>query len=296
MTTRPTTALRHLLARPGVTLAIGAFSPMAAKLAEQAGFDCVYMPGGGVALNRLGVADVGLTTMTEMVESAAAIAASVSVPVIADADTGFGNQLNVQRTIRAFERAGVAGIHIEDQVFPKKCGHFAGKQVIPLSEAAQKIAAAVDARTDPDFVIIARCDALGAGMDEVVRRCQAYRAAGADLIFVDAPRDLADVQAIPQLLPGPLLYNSSAGGKIPPLSVKELGDLGYKLMIAPNFTALAAIKAMREILVDIRAAGSVAGVLDRCASFKDFTALGGLENFNEIERRFAAEDAEGIPK
>jgi 2-methylisocitrate lyase-like PEP mutase family enzyme len=271
-------------------MAAGAFNPMAAKLAEQAGFDVVYMPGGGVALNRLGLADVGLVTLTEMADSARAIADAVSVPVIADADTGFGNQLNVQRTVREFEHAGVAGIHIEDQVFPKKCGHFDGKRVIPLSEAAQKIRAAVDARTDPDFVIIARCDALGMGMDEVVRRCAAYREAGADMVFVDAPRTMEDVRTIPQRIAGPLLYNSSAGGKIPPLSVHEIGALGYKLMIAPNFSALAAIKVIREVFAEMRNSGSVAGVIDRCASFKDFTALGGLDAFNAVERRFAADD------
>jgi 2-methylisocitrate lyase-like PEP mutase family enzyme len=292
--TRPTTALRTLLARDDATMAAGAFNPMVAKLAEQAGFDLVYMPGGGIALNRLGVADVGLITLTEMADSARAIADAVSVPVIADADTGFGNQLNVQRTVREFERAGIAGIHIEDQVFPKKCGHFEGKRVIPLFEAAQKIRAAVDARTDPDFVIIARCDALGMGMDEVVRRCDAYREAGADVLFIDAPRSMEDVKAIAARIPGPLLYNSSAGGKIPPLTVEEVGALGYKLMIAPNFSALAAIKAIREVFAEMRASGSVAGVIERCASFKEFTALGGVEAFNEIERRFAAVDeAEG---
>lgn len=286
--TRATTRLREIIARNGATMAAGVFNPLVAKLAAEAGFDLLYMPGGGIALNRLGVADVGLVTLTEMADSARAIAEATPLPLIADADTGFGNQLNVQRTVREFERAGVAGIHIEDQVFPKKCGHFEGKQVIPLSEAAQKIAAAVAARTDPDFVIIARCDALGFGMDEVVRRCEAYRAAGADVLFVDAPRDMADVKEITARLPGPLLYNSSAGGKIAPLTVTEVGDLGYKLMIAPNFSALAAIKAIRETFAEMRQSGSIAGVLDRCVSFKEFTALGGLAEFNEIERRFAA--------
>lgn len=288
--TRLTTRLREIMARNGATMAAGVFNPMVAKLAVEAGFDLLYMPGGGIALNRLGVADVGLVTLTEMVESARDIARSVDVPLIADADTGFGNQLNVRRTVREYEQAGVAGIHIEDQVFPKKCGHFEGKRVIPLSEAAQKIAAAADARTDPDFVIIARCDALGQGMDEVVRRCEAYREAGADVLFVDAPRNMADVKEIATRLPGPLLYNSSAGGKIPPMTVTEVGDLGYKLMIAPNFSALAAIKAIRETFAEMRASGSVAGVLDRCVSFKDFTALGGITEFNEIERRFASVD------
>ena len=167
-------------------VAIGAFGPMPAKLAEQVGFEAVYMPGGGTALNRLGVADLGLITMTEMVDNAAAIAQAVSVPVIADADTGFGNQLNVQRTVREYERAGVAAIHIEDQIFPKRCGSLPGKTLVPIEEAAQKIAAAVAARSDPDFLIIARCDGLlVAGMDEVVRRGEAYLEAGADMLFIE---------------------------------------------------------------------------------------------------------------
>jgi 2,3-dimethylmalate lyase len=268
-------------------MAAGAFGPMPAKLAEQVGFEAIYMPGGGTALNRLGVADVGVITLTEMVDNAKAIADAVTVPVIADADTGFGNQLNVQRTVREYERAGVAAIHIEDQVLPKKCGHFVGKSLIPLEEAAQKIRAAVDARQDPDFMIIARCDAMSiTGFEDVQRRCAAYKQAGADMIFVDAPRSMDDLAAIPKRIEGPHLFNSSAGGKTPPLTVREVAELGYKLMIMPNFSALAAIKAMSEVLAEIRRTGSVAGVLDRCASFKEFTALGGLEQFNEIERRF----------
>lgn len=288
---KPTARLRALLQNEGALMAAGAFGPMPAKLVEQAGFEAVYMPGGGTALNRLGIADVGVITLPEMVDNAAAISRSVSIPVIADADTGFGNQLNVQRTVREYERAGVAAIHIEDQVFPKRCGHVEGKRVIPTDEAAQKIRAAVAARTDPDFMIIARCDALQVtGFDDVVLRCAAYREAGADMVFVDSPRSLEEVADIPRLIPGPHLFNSSAGGKTPPLTRDEIGRLGYKLMIMPNFTALAAIKAMREILAEIQRTGTVAGVLDRCATFADFTALGGLPEFNAIERQF------GVPE
>src|SRR5436309_3254616 len=171
MSASPGRKLRELLHRDQALMAAGAFSPMPAKLAEQAGFEAVYMPGGGTALDRVGVADLGLITMTEMLDNAAAIADCVSVPVIADADTGFGNALNVRRTVREFERAGVAAIHLEDQVFPKRCGHLAGKSLTPIDEAAQKIRAAVDARADPNFMIIARCDALTVeGIDDAVRR------------------------------------------------------------------------------------------------------------------------------
>ena len=245
--------LRELLRREQALMAPGVFGPMPAKLAEQAGFEAIYMPGGGTALNRLGVADLGLVTMTEMVDNAAAIAQAVTVPVIADADTGFGNQLNVQRTVREYERAGVAAIHLEDQVFPKKCGHFAGKSLIPIEEAVQKIRAAVDARSDPDFMIIARCDALSvAGMDEVVRRAHAYQQAGADMLFIESPRSMKEITAIPRLLPGAHLFNMSASGKTPSLSIEEVGLLGYKLMILPNFTTLAAIKAIAEVLAEIK--------------------------------------------
>lgn len=284
---KPTTRLRRLLQLDRALMAAGAFGPMPAKLAEQAGFEAVYMAGGGVALDRLGVADLGLVTMSEMVETAAAIVQSVSVPVIADADTGFGNQLNVQRTVREYERAGVAAIHLEDQVFPKRCGHLVGKSLIPMDEAVQKIRAAVDARSDPDFMIIARCDALMvAGMDEAVRRGQAYLEAGADMLFIESPRNLDEIVEIPRRLPGAHLFNMAASGKTPVLSIDEVTRLGYKLMILPNFTTLAAIKAMREVLAEIKRSGSVAQVLDRCATFQELTVLGGLPQLQEIEKRF----------
>ena len=284
---KTTTRLRQLLRRDQALMAAGAFGPMPAKLAEQAGFEAVYMPGGGTALSRLGVADVGVITMTEMVDNAAAIVRSVSVPVIADADTGFGNQLNVQRTVREYERAGVAAIHIEDQVFPKKCGHLKGKSLISTDEAAQKIRAAVDARSDPDFLIIARCDALSvAGMDDAVRRGEAYLEAGADMLFIESPRSMDEIAEIPRRLPGAHLFNMSSGGKTPFLSVDEITRLGYRLMILPNFSALAAIRAIAETFAEIKRTGTVAGIIDRCATFEEFTALGGLREFEEIDERF----------
>lgn len=286
---RATTRLRQLLERGHTLAAVGAFGPMPAKLAEQAGFEAVYMPGGGTALSRLGVADLGLITMTEMVDNAAAIAQSVDIPVIADADTGFGNQLNIQRTVRAYERAGVAAIHLEDQVFPKRCGSLPGKALVPLDEAAQKVRAAVAARTDPDFVIIARCDALLVeGMDEVVRRGEAYLNAGADMLFIESARTMEEIADIPRRLPGAHVFNLPTSGKTPFLSVEQASEFGYKLMILPNFTTLAAIKAMKEVLAEIKATGSVSGVLDRCASFDEYTALGGLRQLQEVEERFAA--------
>jgi 2-methylisocitrate lyase-like PEP mutase family enzyme len=284
----PGRRLRELLRRDHALLAAGAFSPMAARLVEQAGFEAVYMPGGGVALDRLGVADLGLITMSEMVQSAEAIVQSVGVPVIADADTGFGNALNVQRTVREYERAGVAAIHLEDQAFPKRCGQLAGKSLVPLDEAAQKIRAAVDARADPDFMIIARCDALTVGgMDDVVRRGKAYLDAGADMLFIESLRSLDEITEIPRRLPGAHLFNMTASGKTPPLSVDVVGRLGYQLMILPNFATLAAIRAIGDVMTEIKRSGTVAGILDRCASFQEFTALGGLAQFQHTEKRFA---------
>ena len=288
---KPTTKLRELLKRDEALMAPGAFDPMAAKLVERAGFEAVYMTGGGTALARVGMPDVGLITMTEMVQNAAAIAEAVSIPLIADADTGYGNQLNVRRTVREYERAGVAGIHLEDQIFPKKCGHLLGKRLIPIEEAVQKIRAAVDVRQDSDFLIIARCDALlVAGMEEAVRRGQAYLEAGADMLFIESPRSMEEIETIPRRLKGMHLFNMASSGKTPFLSVKDVTRLGFKLMILPNFATLAAIKAMREVLAVMKASGSAAGVLDRCATFQEFFDLGGLSEVQELEARFGLPD------
>ncbi len=261
---------------------------MPAKLAQRAGFEAVYLPGGGTALNRLGVADVGTITMTEMVDAAAAVVQCSNVPVICDADSGFGNHLNMQRTVREYERAGVAAIHVEDQAFPKKSGHAKGKVLLPIEEAAQKIRAAVDAKTDPDFMIIARCDAMSVGgLDEVIRRCAAYKQAGADMLFVEAPNSLEAVKAIPQSIPGPHLFNMSAGGSTPVLTVDEVGQLGYRLMIMPNFSALVAIKAMREMYDEIYRTGSVATIRNRGVSFKELQELGDIADYEALDRMYS---------
>ena len=287
----PARRLRELLRRDQTLMAPGAFGPMPARLVEQAGFEAVYMPGGGTALNRVGVADLGLVSMTEMADNAAAIAQAVNIPLIADGDTGFGNALNVQRTVRAYEQAGVAAIHLEDQVFPKRCGHLAGKSLISMEEAALKIRAAADARNDPDFMIIARCDALTvAGMEETVRRGKAYLDGGADMLFIESPRSMDELSEITRRLPALHLFNMSASGKTPALSVDDVGRLGYKLMLLPNFTTLAAIKAMADVLATIRRTGSIAGIADACASFDEFTALGGLAQLKACESRYAVPD------
>jgi carboxyvinyl-carboxyphosphonate phosphorylmutase len=284
---RASTMLRDRLREPDCLIAPGAADPMVARLVEQAGFGAVYMTGSGTALARYGFPDVGLVTMTEMVENARAIASAVSIPVIADAGTGYGNALNVRRTVREYERAGVAAIHLEDQVFPKKCGHLAGKRVIPAAEMVQKVRAACEARTDPDFVIIARCDALAvAGMEEALRRGHAYAEAGADVIFIEAPTTMDEIARIGQAFRVPLLFNMSTSGKTPCLSGAELTRLGYKIMILPNFTTLAAIRAVRGVLAEIKRVGSTATLGDRCATFREFMELAGLAEIQEAERRY----------
>src|ERR1700738_4523528 len=248
---RTTTRLRQLLAGPNLLVAPGAFDALSARLIAQAGFSAVYMTGFGTAASCLGQPDVGLLTMSEMVARASALASVVGdLPLIADADTGYGNPINVRRTIREYERAGVAGLHIEDQVWPKKCGHMEGKQVIPMDEMAQKVRAAVDARQDPDFVIIARTDANAVnGLEDALRRGRAYREAGADVIFIEAPRSLEELQAIAQAFPdAPLLFNWAESGKTPLLPLHEIHALGFKLVIFPVSLLFAATQTLLSLL------------------------------------------------
>ena len=281
---RTTTRLRELLAADHMLLAPFTYDGFTARVAEEAGFDAVYMSGFGTSMSK-GLPDVGLLTQTEMTQNAAYIAAAVDVPVLADADTGYGNALNVRRTIREYERAGVAGVHVEDQVAPKKCGFFDGKDVIPLAEAAAKIAAAVDARADDDFVVIARTDALVVnGWDDVERRCRAYAAAGADLVFVDGirtPADLAEFAA--RLGDLPRMYN----GEHDPAEVERLG---FRLQIhrGPVFSLYPIVK---EMMVELRESGRISA-LERYGSGGELrmsiaNAL-GLGEITELERRYAA--------
>lgn len=283
----PRQVLRRLLAERELVMAPGAFGPMAARLVERHGFPAVYMTGGGTALARYGLPDVGLITMTEMVESAALICESVTIPVIADADTGYGNELNVRRTVQAFERAGVAAIHLEDQVTPKKCGHLLGKRLIPAAEMASKIRAARDARTDPDFVLIARCDALAVeGMEAVKSRGDAYVEAGADVLFVESPTSVEEVDAIPAMFSVPTLLNLASSRKTPYLKEAELARLGYGIVILPNYTTAAAIKAMDHVLATIKSTGDLELVVDECATFEEMMDLAGLPEVQRLEQQY----------
>ena len=285
--------LRELLNSGQTVVAPGAFDPLAARLVEEAGFAAVYMTGFGTSAALLGRPDVGLLTMTEMADSAGRIAACVDIPLIADADTGYGNPLNVIRTVGAYEAAGVAGLHIEDQVAPKKCGHMEGKQVIGADEMAQKVRAAVDARTDPDFVIIARTDARAVeGLDSALDRARRYRDAGADVLFIEALVSEAEIEAAAAAFPDvPLLFNWAEGGKTPPVSLDRLTELGYRIVIFPIGTLLAATAAMRRILREIAAAGTPASLLGELPTFGEFTDFIGLPEVRGIEQRYIARES-----
>ena len=280
---RATARLRELLAGEGMLLAPFVYDGFTARIAEEAGFDAAYMSGFATSMSR-GLPDVGLLTQTEMTQNAAVVASAVGIPVIADADTGYGNAINVRRTVREYERAGAAGVHIEDQVAPKKCGFFDGKQVIGLEEAALKIRAATEARTDPDFVIIGRTDALAVnGWDDAERRCRAFADAGADLVFVDGVRTRDDLREYAGRMGDlPRMYN----GELPP---EEAQALGFKVQIhrGPVFALYPIIK---EMMTELRETGRVKA-LERYGSGGDTRmaiahAL-GLGEVNELERRYA---------
>ncbi len=295
LTRRPGGAarLRALLDSGQTIVAPGAFDSLSARLIEEAGFPAVYMTGFGTSAALIGRPDVGLLTMTEMAGNAGRIAACVDIPVIADADTGYGNPLNVIRTVGAYEAAGIAGIHIEDQVAPKKCGHLEGKQVIPADEMAQKIRAAVEARTQPEFVIIARTDARAVeGLERALQRGRVYREAGADVLFIEALTTEAEAEEAVRAFPGvPLLFNWAEGGKTPPISLGRLQEMGYRIVIFPLSTLLAATGAMRRILQEIARAGTPAEAMRELPTFAEFVDFIGLPQVQKAEQRYAVKPA-----
>lgn len=270
-------------------VAPGAYDALSARVIEAAGYDCVYMTGFGTAASLLGRPDIGLVTGSEMVDNARRIVGAVGVPVIADADTGYGNPLNVIRTVTDYERAGVSGIHLEDQVMPKRCGHFTGKLVVPQDDMVAKIRAATTARTDPEFVLIARTDARAAnGMDDALRRATAYLDAGADMLFVEAPQSEAEVERVAREFAGvPLIFNWVEGGRTPPVPLQRLGELGFRLILFPVGPMLAAVAAIRSYLGSIAdAAGSPHQVLDPQA-FQQFMDFIGMREIRSLEQQFA---------
>jgi methylisocitrate lyase len=272
-------------------VAPGAHNAFTARIIEQAGFKAVYMTGSGAAMDLLGLPDLGFLTMTEMVAHAGNIVQATSLPVIADADTGYGNALNVVRTVREYERAGVAGLHIEDQVAPKRCGHFPGKEVISREEMLGKIEAALDARRDKNLVIIARTDARAVlGLKEAVERGQAYAKAGADMVFVDAPESAEELRLIASSIPAPVMANMSEGGKTPLLRAKELQEMGYKLVIYPRSAAGAAAKAIQELMVVLQRDGTTEKYLDRIISFEGRNQITGLAYYQDLEKKYLKKD------
>ncbi len=284
---RASAQLRELLRGGGVVVAPGVWDGLSARLVARAGFPAAYATGGGIARS-MGYPDLGLLSLSEIVSRLANIVEHAGVPVIADADTGYGNALNAQRAVREFERAGVAGLHLEDQTCPKRCGHYDDKSVVPVVEMAQKLRAARDAMTDPDLVLIARTDALAVeGLDAAVERAQAYAAAGADVIFIEAPVSLEQIEAIARRVPQPKLINMFQGGKTPLVPVARLKALGYQIVIIPSDLQRAAIRAMEDVLAAIARDGSTAALADRMASFTEREAVVDTAGYLARDARYA---------
>ncbi len=280
----PRVRLRQRLATGDILVAVGVYDGLSARLAEAAGFEAVYASGGAIARSA-GLPDLGLLSMSEMVERERQITQAVGVPVIADADTGYGSALNVRRTLRLYEDAGVAALHLEDQVMPKRCGHYEGQEVIAAEEMVGKIRAAVEARRDPGLVIIARTDArAAAGLEEALRRARLYAAAGADVLFVEAPRTREEVRAIREAVQVPLLYNLTYSGKSPVLSPAELRALGYQIVIFPADLQLGAIRGMQQVLASLRREGLTPETLR--ASFQERDALVRLDDWLALGDRY----------
>lgn len=276
--------LRERIATEELLMVHGAWDALTARMAEQAGAEAVYMSGSCVSSSVHGGPDVGLTTMTEMVRRARQMSAAIDVPLVADGDTGYGNALNVRRTVREYERAGVDAIQLEDQVFPKRCGHFEGKRVVDAPEFAAKIEAATAARADDDFLVIARTDALAVhGVDEAIRRANLYREAGADVLFVEAPTDTDQMRLVTDAVEGPHLANMAAKGKTPPLSADELAAIGYDVAIYPSDAFKAALRTIKHVYETVVADRSQAAVLDEMVEWDERDDITTLEEWTAVE-------------
>ena len=283
---------KQLLQRDRLLVAPGCFDGLSARLIQEAGFEAAYLSGGAVARS-MGIPDIGLVTLSEVIDRAAQVASVVNIPIIADADTGYGNAINLVRAVREFERSGVAAIHIEDQITPKRCGHLDGKEVIPLEEMGKKLEAALASRTDPDFCIIARTDARGVhGFDDAIRRGRAFAKLGVDAIFVEAPQSEAELAEIPRAIVGvPLLVNVFKGGKTPMLPVDRLQQMGYRIAIYPSETQRAGIHAMRQALGLLKRDGTTEAMDDALTTFKERDKIVGLDDWQRLEQRYLASAA-----
>jgi len=285
--------LKKLLNRKQLLVAPGCFDGLSARLVQEAGFEAAYLSGGAIARS-MGIPDIGLVTMSESIERAAQVVSAIQIPVIADADTGYGNAVNLVRSVREFERIGVAAIHIEDQITPKRCGHLDGKEVISRAEMEMKLKAALDTRTDPDFCIIARTDARGVhGLEDAIGRAQAFAKLGVDAIFVEAPQSESELAEIPKRLPDvPLLVNVFKGGKTPMLPIERLQQMGYRIAIYPSETQRAAIHAMRSALTTLKREGTTESIDASLTTFKERDKVVGLDDWQKIEHTYLAVETE----
>jgi len=282
MTLKQRLATRSLLVAPGV------FDMVSLRLADTFGFDALYMTGYGTVASHLGLPDAGLATYTEMVSRVRLMAAQASVPLIADGDTGYGGLLNVRHTVRGYEEAGAAAIQIEDQEFPKKCGHTPGRRVIAMSDMVAKIRVAIDSRSSPDFLVIARTDARSAlGLDEALRRAEAYARAGADILFVESPESIDEMSRIGSAFDLPLVANMVEKGRTPVLTRAELESIGYRIAIFPVSALLAAVRSMTGVYQTLKMNGSTAGIDVPLADFSELTKLMGFEDIWAFEKRYA---------
>lgn len=281
-------SLKRRLAEPGLISAPGIFDMISARIADRMGFDALYMTGYGTVASYLGIPDAGMATYTDMVNRAGAMAGGTQTPLIADADTGYGGLLNVDHTVRGYEAAGVSAIQIEDQEFPKKCGHTPGRRVVPMEDMVKKIRVAVDARTDPDFQIIARTDArTSLGLDEALRRAEAYAEAGADILFVESPESIEEMERICRTIDKPLLANLVEGGRTPILTREQLETLGYRLAIFPATGFLAMEKALSGVYGELKSSGSSTELGDALSSFADFNQLIGFQRVWDFDKKYA---------
>jgi carboxyvinyl-carboxyphosphonate phosphorylmutase len=281
---KKTSLLKQLIMAKDVLIMPGAFDALSAKIVEQAGFKCTTLGGYPTSAVRLAKPDISLLTLTEMVEHTRYIADAVDIPLLVDGDTGHGNITNVIRTVKQFENAGAAGLFLEDQVFPKRCGHMEGKQVIPAEEMIAKLKAAVDTRVDEDFIIMARTDALAVyGIDEAIERGNRYREAGADLIFIEAPPSIDDMKRINREVNAPTSANMVEGGRTPIMSAKELEEIGYAVATFPLSALYAMAWAVRWVMDELSNSGTTKGCFERMTLFGEFNQLVGLQGIRDVE-------------
>jgi len=291
---RTTHTLKQIIARRSAVQVPGAANALFARVIEDLGFEAVYVTGAGIANMHLGAPDIGLTTLTEVADTVAAMADAVALPLIVDADTGFGNAVNTTRAVRVLERSGAAGLQLEDQVFPKKCGHFAGKDVVPLDEMVQKVKAAVDARRDRDLQIIARTDVRAVErLDLAIEGARAFGEAGADVTFVEAPGGAAELASIAHEIHGPQVVNIVFGGKTPDPGRAELAKMGFSLVLYANAALQAALKAAIDVLGALKRDGSLDGVAEQLASFEERQRIVNKPSWDALEDRFQSMSSKG---